>query len=24
VGKTGSNQFEFSQAKIHLGYVNFF
>jgi outer membrane protein assembly factor BamA len=24
VGKTGSNPFEFSQAKIHLGYVNFF
>ena len=24
VGKTGNNPFEFSQAKIHLGYVNFF
>jgi outer membrane protein assembly factor BamA len=24
VGKQGSNPFEFSQAKIHLGYVNFF
>ncbi len=24
VGKTGSNPFEFGQAKIHLGYVNFF
>jgi outer membrane protein assembly factor BamA len=24
VGKEGSNPFEFSQAKIHLGYVNFF
>ncbi len=24
VGKEGANPFEFSQAKIHLGYVNFF
>ena len=24
VGKQGNNPFEFSQAKIHLGYVNFF
>ncbi len=24
VGKTGSSPFEFGQAKIHLGYVNFF
>ena len=24
VGKQGSNPFEFSQAKIHLGYINFF
>jgi hemolysin activation/secretion protein len=24
VGKTGSTPFQFGQAKIHLGYVNFF